>query len=554
MMRMNSSHVSGAALGVWLGLVPGCYHGLSDAGEAGGAAADGGVDEGPTLRCESLGVQALRRISSEQYTQILRDLLPGDFGKAALAVSKFPETRIDAGFSSYATANTVSTNESIAIEDNAEAIAAVLADDFETYAPQLVPCLSSGLSDADIDACMDGFVAEFGAQAFRRPLTEAETETLVGLYDAVAGADGARAGLVAVLQYFVQAPALLYVAEPSEESADSGKIVALAPDAVAVRLGLLFANGSPDAELHEAVAQGRLSTREDVEAQARRLLEAPEAARAFATFHHEWMQGFALQDAPRDHPLWSERSGEALANELRAFATWFFEETDGTFATLMTTDAFVADDALTEIYSAGGGGPRRGLLTTAAAMASRAHEGRTSLIERGSFIRSHILCTPPPPFPGDIDIDGTLAGYEDLPTARERFEPLMLEPSCSGCHASMNPLGFPFEVFDWVGAYRSQENGVEIDTSVKISIGQLSGEFADAADLMEAIAETDEARDCYVNHWFRYAMGRPESPADKCALDAIKARFADSDGDVRELLVALATSDAFLFRVAGGGE
>jgi hypothetical protein len=536
-------------------LLLGCYDGKSSGLEdAGDDDAGQEEDEPPELVCDDIGSQPLRRVSSAQYEQILLDLLPAGLAEPALAASSFPRTVIDGGFSTFASANRVSTNVSMRIEDNAEAIAELFGSDVRTFAPQLVPCLPADYMPAEIDACMGDFVVDFGRRAFRRPLTDSEHEIVMALYEEVSSVDGAEVGLTAVLQYFLQAPALLYVVERHPEGEP---YVALAPHELAVRLSLLFTNSMPDAELMAAVEEGRLRTRDDVEREARRLVAGPDVARAFAVFHHEWMHGFALDTAHREHPEWNEQSSVALREELGAFARWFLAETDGGFQTLMTTRAFPVDARLAEIYGRDvdeDAPPRAGILTTAAAMASLAHDRATSLVERGVFIRRHVMCLDPPPFPGEIDIETALEGYGDRPTARERLEPLMIEPSCSGCHVSINPLGYPFEVYDWAGVYRSTENGATIDTSAEIGLGSLQGEFADAAEMMDAIAGTAEARDCYARHWFRYALGRPEGPDDACTLDEIMEAFAASDGDVRELLVAIAVSDAFRFRKAGGSE
>ncbi|MBL4688622.1 MAG: DUF1595 domain-containing protein, partial [Nannocystaceae bacterium] len=209
------------ALGALL-VFPACYEGRQ--ADAAGGAADGGTDGGDgaddgasgesgdapeMLDCEEIGAQALRRVSSEQYRQILSDLLPSGLREDALAVSVFPATLIDQGFSTYASANTVSTNESIAIEDNADAIAEVFANGIDIYAPALVPCLSPGFSSGDIDGCVGEFISEFGAKAFRRPLTDGKTNLVAELYASIAASDGQAAGLAAVLQFFLQAPPLL---------------------------------------------------------------------------------------------------------------------------------------------------------------------------------------------------------------------------------------------------------------------------------------------------------------------------------------------------------
>ena len=537
----------------------GCYAGLSADGDGAASAdgdetADGDAGDGdtgtpppPELECQEIGPLALRRISSTQYEQILSDLLPGELGEQARAVSIFPKTDIDGGFSTYAAANTVSSNESIQIEDNAEAIAEVFYDNIDAYGPELIACLPPGFTDSDIDDCVDGFIAEFGARAFRRALTDGETQIVRGLYNGIKESDDAQVALTAVVHYFLQAPALLYITEKTGPQGEP--YVALGPSELATRLALLFTNSTPDEELMTAVAEGRLHSREDVEREARRLVAEPAAVRAFAQFHHEWMRGFELDDAQREHPMYSTEASQALQEELGAFATWFLAQTDGSFETLMTTKAFPADPRLAEIY---GEGPQRvGMLSTAAAMAALAHDDTTSLVERGAFVRRNVLCIPVPALPGDIDVDEALGGFEDLPTQRERLEPLMTNPSCAGCHLALNPLGFPFEVYDWVGAYRATENGAPIDTTLEIELGSLSGRFDGAEGLLNAIAATPEARDCYATQWFRYAVGRHDAPEDECTLDLVRASFEESGGDVRELLVAIAVSDAFRFRKVG---
>lgn len=530
-------------------MLGGCYGGSAafkgesqgNDGDPGGDG-DGDGDGDEELVCDDMGLTPLRRISAAQYDQILQDLLPAGLYEAAAQVSQFPPTTISDGFTTYATANTVSTSESIAIEDNAEAIAEVFANDLDTYGPQLVPCLSSGFANEDIDGCIDGFISEFGERAFRRPLTEGESGLVRDLYDAMKVEDTARDGLVAVLHFFLQSPALLYMVERGQGQAT---IRQLTPNEMATRLSLFLTNGLPDDELRAAVSEGRLLTREDVQREARRILDRPGTAKVFGSFHHEWMKAYALDASEREHPEWSTDVHEALAEELQHYGEWLYSETDGSFQTLMTSTAFPKDPRLAAIY---GDSPRMGVLTTAATMSAHAHEDRTSLIERAAFIRTSVLCAPPPPFPGEIDIETPLEDFSDLPTQRERLEPLMTNGNCSGCHQPLNPFGFPFEVYDWAGAYRTTENGANIDTSADVPLAALAGSYADAPELIEAIAGSDLARDCYATHWFRYALGRPEALEDECILDEIKTDFAEANGDIRELLVAIVSSDAFLFR------
>ena len=64
---------------------------------------------------------------------------------------------------------------------------------------------------------------------------------------------------------------------------------------------------------------------------------------------------------------------------------------------------------------------------------------------------------------------------------------------------------------------------------------------------MDIIAGSEQIHLCYTEQWFRYANGRRETEQDVCNVYEIGAEFAQS-GDIRDLLVAIATSDGFMYR------
>ncbi len=543
----------------------GCYQGLSngaaqDAPENGlttgsGESTGGGTgeEEEEIDACRELGTQELRMLTSRQYDNALASLLPDSLATDAISVSSFPQTRVTDNFSTFASANRMNSDDVAALEVTAEAIAALVIEDFEVHAPQLDPCLEDGTSDQSIDACIDGFIDSFVHAAFRRPISEAERTIATRIYQDVRDADSARGGFAAVIQFTLQAPGFLYAIESGGTPTD-GELLALSDHELATRLALLFLDGPPDAELLAAAAAGQLRSREQVEQQARRLANSPNLANAMMTFHHEWLRGFALETQERVHPLLTDSSAPALLSELRDYAQWFVEETDGRFATLMTSSEFAPPAELGDIYGiTGDSKPRAGLLTTAAAMASLSTESETSLIQRGHFVQKHVLCLDVGNIPEDIDTT-ELDDASDRPTGRERQEPLLTNPSCAGCHVTFNPLGFPFEKFDWVGAPRDEENGAVIDPSMDLStvLGPEFGVVQSANELVEVLAGTTIAQNCYARHWFRYSLGRleDEQGADECSLDEISSAFIQSDGDVRELLVAIAISTPFRFRKA----
>jgi hypothetical protein len=86
-------------------------------------------------------------------------------------------------------------------------------------------------------------------------------------------------------------------------------------------------------------------------------------------------------------------------------------------------------------------------------------------------------------------------------------------------------------------------------------VGDVNGAFAGPEELMAMVAESEAAEQCYATHWFRFAHGRREAPEDECTLEALHARFAEVGGDIRELMIAITQTEAFLFRptVVEGG-
>jgi hypothetical protein len=59
---------------------------------------------------------------------------------------------------------------------------------------------------------------------------------------------------------------------------------------------------------------------------------------------------------------------------------------------------------------------------------------------------------------------------------------------------------------------------------------------------------------CVAVDWFRYANGRGEVMADACSIARASQAFTASGGNLRELVLSMTQTDAFLYRVAAGAE
>ncbi len=135
-------------------------------------------------------------------------------------------------------------------------------------------------------------------------------------------------------------------------------------------------------------------------------------------------------------------------------------------------------------------------------------------------------------------------------TTRSRFQQHVADPSCSGCHLLIDPIGFGLERYDETGAFRLVENGRVIDATGEVTRPEGGFRFEGARPLGQWLSEHPAVRACVARQWFRFTMGRAETEGDSCTLDAMTNVLSSTGGDVREALLTLVTSDSF--RAVGG--
>jgi hypothetical protein len=259
-------------------------------------------------------------------------------------------------------------------------------------------------------------------------------------------------------------------------------------------------------------------------------------------------------------PEYTDALRTAMRNETVDFADFVIRRGDGRLATLLSAPFTIASPQLLSVYGVNGTpgadgtvaldpSQRAGLLTQAAFLSAHSHADQTSPVHRGLAVRKNLLCTdlPDPP----MNVDNTPPEPDPRATTRQRFEQHRADPSCKGCHQLLDPIGVGFENYDAIGRYRSNENGLGIDSNGDLTgAGAASGPFTGAVELAKRLAQSQDVRRCVQKQWFRFALGRFEGEDDACSLAVLEADFAASDYDVRALLLSLVTSDAFRYRKA----
>lgn len=119
-----------------------------------------------------------------------------------------------------------------------------------------------------------------------------------------------------------------------------------------------------------------------------------------------------------------------------------------------------------------------------------------------------------------------------------------------------DPLGFAFENYDAVGAYRTVDGGKPVDaTGTTVTPGGVTISFNNAIELTSKLAESDEVKWCVTKNWFRYMLGRPETDAEKGSMElAFRTASATPGYSLRDVILSAVRSMAFRFRTVSPGE
>lgn len=419
---------------------------------------------------------------------------------------------------------------------------------------RIVPCQASA------EGCAGEFIDSFGERAFRRPLSSEESARFQALFDlgSTLGDIGNafEDGVQLVVEAMLQSPQFLYRAEVSSGAVVDGR-AALDDWEIASRLSYFIFDSMPDDELFARARDGELHTPEQVGTEVARLLDDPRAASKFASFHEQvWQVGRYAKIAP-DASTYPGMPDD-LVDRLRASSNRFFEsvvQDDGGLREMLTAPYAFVDSELASIYDVDvsgdsltrvdfEGGERKGFMMQAGFLASNAYSRKTDPIHRGLFVLRDMLCRLIPDPPPGAQMTPPPETDEPIETTREEISLLTGQLYCPTCHSQINEPGFSFEGFDAVGQVREQENGVDVDTTGSIMLDGNAVEFSGAGELVEALADSQEAQSCYTSRWLEFAYGRTLTERD----DALRTRLADEPRSVRDIVQTLTSSPDFLSR------
>jgi len=521
------------------------------------AAGNGSATSGPL----DPGRVTIRRLNRAEYDNTVRDLT----GTAQTpGATTFPDDAPQLGFDNNGDLQTLSPVQFTLYQQAAESIAAEVMTVGSKERAAIVTCdLTTGMT------CAQTLITNFGLNAFRRPLTTAEVTNYTTLMTTAAG-EGATSDeqFRTVLEAMLQSPNFLFRPEFDADVTSLTPHV-LSPYETASRLSYMVYRSMPDATLFAAAAAGQLVTSAQVQTQLTRMLAAPNGVFG-PTFVSMWLGTSAVATQSFDATLFPEFNAN-LANSMNLEVTNFFNEfvqKNEPVSDLLTANFSYIDSNLASLYQipapAGTGlvrttlttPQRAGMLTMAGVLSVTSYPARTSVVKRGAWVLTQLMCaTVPAPPVGVLPIaDSVTTGTQAQILAAHRTD-----PSCSVCHNSMDNIGLAMENYDAVGAWRTTENGIAIEASGEFTgaiaeptlpAGQNGPTFVGGVALAKAVAADPRFVSCMAQNALSYAIGRTlQLPGtDTPYLAQIATAPKTGSLGVQDVLMNVVASDTFRMR------
>jgi mono/diheme cytochrome c family protein len=413
-------------------------------------------------------------------------------------------------------------------------------------------------------ACASKILSRIARLAYRRPVTNADVQTLLGFFTS-GRQDGQSfdAGVQFALERVLVDPDFLLRVHrdppPSKEAA-----YRLSGMEIASRLSFFLWSSIPDDRLLDLAERGQLARPAILEQQVRRMLADPRASAALVDdFAAQWLNLRRVDEVtvhPDFYPSFDDSLLEAFKKETELFVASTLREDRSVLDLLRAKYTFV-NERLARHYGIPGiygsrfrrvtlpnPDQRGGLLGNAALLATTSYPDRTSPVLRGKWLLDNIfgVSVPAPPPGVDTSFPEVKPGSVP-PTIRERLAQHRRNPVCSTCHSVIDPPGFALENFDAIGGWRTvDESGRPVDaTGTTVSGVKIDGLSGLRAHLLE---QPDQFPRTVTEKLLAYALGRRLEYYDRPMVRKIVRDAAADNYRWSSLILGIVKSPTFLMR------
>jgi hypothetical protein len=419
-------------------------------------------------------------------------------------------------------------------------------------------------------ACATKILSRISRLAYRRPVNAADVQTLMTFYASGRREGGTfNAGVQFALERMLVDPDFLLrvyrdPAPSPRNAAISAKPYQLSDLELASRLSFFLWSSIPDDQLLTLAERHKLSDPKVLDQQVKRMLADPRSSEALVNdFAAQWLNLRRVAEVvvdPERYPNYDLTLMEAFQRETEMFVGSTLRE-DRSVLDLLNADYTFVNEKLARHYGIPGiygsrfrrvslpdKDRRGGLLGQGALLSTTSYPDRTSPVLRGKFLLNNIfgLQTPPPPPGVDTNLVPVKPGGAPQ-TIRERLAAHRTNPTCSSCHAVIDPLGFALENFDVIGGWRTvDEAGKPVDAAGTT----MSGAQIDGLPGLRALllARRDQFPRTVTEKLLAYALGRRVEYYDRPAVRSIVREAEAQDFRWSALISGIVKSPAFQMR------
>ncbi len=415
------------------------------------------------------------------------------------------------------------------------------------------------------EACAKEIFTVLAKRAYRRPATTDDVNELMQYYADGAKQGGFEGGVREGVTGMLASPFFLYRGERIPAGLKPGEKYPITDLELASQLSFFLWNSIPDDQLIDLASRNKLSDPQTLDLQVKRMLADPRSMTLASDFVFQWLEMNKLDEIVPDRDVFPYASGfmdprQDFRTELMLFSDSIFREDRNVVDLLRAKHTFLNERLALQygITDVKGDEFRRvelknsvrwGLLGKGAVLMAAAYPNRTSPVLRGKFILNYIEGVPPAnPPPGVPTLDDKDIGTTKALTVRQLMAKHRASPTCSSCHAIMDPLGFALENFDAVGMWRDKDRfaGTTIDSAGELPDGtKING----PDDLRNALLRNPEQFvQTFVENLLTYSMGRPRDYYDMPTVRKIVRETAAKDYRFSAIVQAIVRSDQFRMR------
>lgn len=444
-------------------------------------------------------------------------------------------------------------------------------------------------ASAGYEACQ-GILKRLAQKLFRRPVSDGELQQAYTHAKKEFGQGRSiYSGLQAGIRGMLCSPNFLYKQEGASGPLDE--------HAIAARMSYFLWNSLPDETLFELARQGKLKDPKVRREQTLRMLQDARADRFVKDFAYQWLDLEKLKIIEPDLSIFTVDEFDLVRDQIKEEPVEFFKEVLSSNLSLVSfidSEFVMITPELNYIYRIEGHpvakpgkrpgaskiSPvdyrpkeitsefskvmlgekdryRGGLLTQAGFMLMTTNNGEyTNPFYRGawvlrSFYGDHLET------PADLEI-AALSPPTKTETIKQTIDAHRESASCNICHRKMDPLGIALENFDVMGRWRDEYTDVT-NYGAKSKTGHfpvdtrtvhMDGRAFEGPDGLKTILMEDKDRfsRAFVENMLSYAMARQLTFLDRENLDQLYERSAETDFRLRDILLAIVSSDYFARR------